>query len=71
MEHAVDPVYFKQIGVDIDNLLISQPSTGEEALEGFDTHQRRQEPPSWAWGHVAVERIPAEGRDVEKLEPPG
>jgi recombination protein RecA len=36
VEHAVDPVYFKQIGVDIDNLLISQPSTGEEALEVVD-----------------------------------
>jgi recombination protein RecA len=35
-EHAVDPVYFKGIGVDIDNLLISQPNTGEEALEVVD-----------------------------------
>ena len=35
-EHAVDPVYFKNMGVDIDNLLISQPSTGEEALEVVD-----------------------------------
>jgi len=36
VEHAVDPAYFKSIGVDIDNLLISQPSTGEEALEVVD-----------------------------------
>lgn len=36
VEHAVDPVYAKNIGVDIDNLLISQPSTGEEALEVVD-----------------------------------
>jgi recombination protein RecA len=36
VEHAVDPVYFKNLGVDIDNLLISQPSTGEEALEVVD-----------------------------------
>lgn len=35
-EHAVDPVYAKAIGVDIDNLLISQPDTGEEALEIAD-----------------------------------
>jgi recombination protein RecA len=35
-EHAVDPVYFKNLGVDVDNLLISQPSTGEEALEVMD-----------------------------------
>lgn len=32
-EHALDPVYAKAIGVDIDNLLISQPDTGEQALE--------------------------------------
>lgn len=36
VEHAIDPVYFKNIGVDIDNLLVSQPSTGEEALEVID-----------------------------------
>ena len=36
VEHAVDPVYARNIGVDIDNLLISQPSTGEEALEVMD-----------------------------------
>ncbi len=32
-EHALDPVYAKSLGVDIDNLLISQPDTGEQALE--------------------------------------
>lgn len=32
-EHALDPVYAKHLGVDIDNLLISQPDTGEQALE--------------------------------------
>ncbi len=32
-EHALDPVYAKNIGVDIDNLYISQPDTGEQALE--------------------------------------
>lgn len=32
-EHAIDPDYSKRIGIDIDNLLIAQPDTGEEALE--------------------------------------
>ena len=35
-EHALDPVYVKAIGVDIDELLISQPDTGEQALEIAD-----------------------------------
>jgi len=36
-EHALDPGYAKKLGVDIDNLLISQPDTGEQALEIADT----------------------------------
>ena len=36
-EHALDPVYAKKLGVDLDNLLISQPDTGEQALEIVDT----------------------------------
>ncbi|MDD5067308.1 MAG: recombinase RecA [bacterium] len=32
-EHAMDPIYAKKLGVDIDNLLVSQPDTGEQALE--------------------------------------
>ncbi len=35
-EHAMDPIYAKAIGVDIDHLLISQPDTGEQALEICD-----------------------------------
>ena len=35
-EHAVDPVYARNVGVDVDSLLISQPDTGEEALEIVD-----------------------------------
>ena len=35
-EHAMDPIYAKAIGVDTDNLLISQPDTGEQALEIVD-----------------------------------
>lgn len=33
VEHALDPVYAKALGVDIDSLLVSQPDTGEQALE--------------------------------------
>ena len=36
-EHAMDPVYAKAIGVNIDDMLISQPDTGEQALEIVDT----------------------------------
>lgn len=35
-EHALDPVYAKKIGVDVDNLLVSQPDNGEQALEICD-----------------------------------
>ncbi|SQA14738.1 Recombinase A [Streptobacillus moniliformis] len=36
-EHALDPVYAKALGVDVDELLISQPDTGEQALDIADT----------------------------------
>ena len=36
-EHALDPVYARKLGVDVDNLLISQPDTGEQSLEITDT----------------------------------
>ncbi|MGE0846052.1 MAG: recombinase RecA [Flavobacteriaceae bacterium] len=36
-EHALDPSYARKLGVDVDNLLISQPDTGEQALEIADT----------------------------------
>ena len=35
-EHALDPIYAKNLGVDVDNLLVSQPDTGEQALEICD-----------------------------------
>jgi recombination protein RecA len=35
-EHALDPIYAKALGVDVDNLLVSQPDTGEQALEICD-----------------------------------
>jgi recombination protein RecA len=37
VEHAMDPMYAKQIGVDMDSVLISQPDTGEQALEIVET----------------------------------
>ena len=36
-EHALDPIYARKLGVDVDNLLISQPDAGEQALEIVDT----------------------------------
>ena len=36
-EHALDPAYAKKLGVDIDELIVSQPDTGEQALEIVDT----------------------------------
>ncbi len=41
-EHALDPVYAKRLGVDIDELLISQPDTGEQALEIVDALVRSE-----------------------------
>jgi recombination protein RecA len=40
MEHALDPAYARKCGVDVDNLLISQPDTGEQALEIAETFIR-------------------------------
>ena len=36
-EHALDPSYARKLGVNLDDLLISQPDTGEQALEIADT----------------------------------
>ena len=36
-EHALDPVYARKLGVDVDNLIVSQPDTGEQALEITET----------------------------------
>ena len=36
-EHALDPIYARKLGVDVDNLIVSQPDTGEQALEIVDT----------------------------------
>lgn len=53
-EHALDPRYAQQLGVDIDNLLISQPDTGEQALEITDALVR-----SGAVGLIVVDSVAA------------
>src|ERR1700688_261369 len=53
-EHAMDPAYAKRIGVDIDNLLVSQPDTGEQALEIADMLVR-----SGALDVVAIDSVAA------------
>ena len=53
-EHALDPQYAKKVGVDIDELLISQPDTGEQALEIVDTLVR-----SGAVNMVVVDSVAA------------
>ena len=46
-EHAMDPVYARAIGVDIDQLLISQPDTGEQALRSPTCSSARARWTSW------------------------
>lgn len=53
-EHALDPAYAKKIGVDIDNLIISQPDYGEQALEIVDALVR-----SWAVDLIVVDSVAA------------
>ena len=53
-EHALDPLYAKNLGVDLDELLISQPDTGEQALEITDTLVR-----SGAVSMVVVDSVAA------------
>ena len=53
-EHALDPQYAKKLGVDLDELLISQPNTGEQALEITDTLVR-----SGAVSMVVVDSVAA------------
>ena len=48
-EHALDPVYARKLGVNIDELLISQPDTGEQALEICDTLCAPARSISWWW----------------------
>ena len=51
-EHALDPGYAKKLGVNIDELLISQPDTGEQALEISDALVKYPAQPSWGIGQV-------------------
>lgn len=53
-EHALDPAYAKRIGVDIDNLIVSQPDYGEQALEIVDALVR-----SWAVDLIVVDSVAA------------
>ncbi len=53
-EHALDPMYAKKLGIDLDELLISQPDTGEQALEIVDTLVR-----SGAVSMVVVDSVAA------------
>lgn len=53
-EHALDPTYAKKLGVNLDDLLISQPDTGEQALEIVDTLVR-----SGAVGLIVVDSVAA------------
>ncbi|MDB3861473.1 recombinase RecA [Paracoccaceae bacterium] len=59
-EHALDPQYAKKLGVDLDELLISQPDTGEQALEITDTLVR-----SGAVSMVVVDSVAALTPKVE------
>ena len=59
-EHALDPVYAKNIGVDIDNLYISQPDCGEQALEITETMVR-----SGAVDIIVVDSVAALGPKAE------
>ncbi len=53
-EHALDPTYARKLGVDVDNLLISQPDTGEQGLEIADTLVR-----SGAVDIIAIDSVAA------------
>jgi len=63
-EHALDPQYAKRLGVDIDNLLVSQPDTGEQALEIVDMLVR-----SAAVGMIVIDLFP--GDLLEIIDPEG
>ena len=53
-EHALDPVYAKKLGVDIDNLIVAQPDTGEQALDIAETLVR-----SGALDEIVVDSVAA------------
>ena len=53
-EHALDPIYAEKLGVDVDNLIVSQPDTGEQALEVADMLVR-----SGAIGVLVIDSVAA------------
>jgi len=53
-EHALDPIYASRLGVDIDNLIVSQPDTGEQALEITEALVR-----SWAVDIIVIDSVAA------------
>ena len=54
-EHALDPQYAEKIGVDVDELLVSQPDTGEQALE-IAGHDSCAPAPSTSWSSTPSPR---------------
>src|SRR5256884_3752861 len=68
-EHALDPVYARKLGVNIDEVLISQPDTGEQALEICDTLVRpgAVEVLVTDWGAALVPRAGLEGERGDAL----
>ena len=48
-EHALDPAYAKKLGVNVDNLLVSQPDYGEQALEIAEALVRSGASTYWWW----------------------
>jgi len=73
-EHALDPIYARKLGVDLDDLLISQPDTGEQALEIADTLVRSGAVDVLVIDSVAalVPRAETRGRDGRQpAGPPG
>src|SRR6266853_5734737 len=67
-EHALDPVYAKKLGVDIDEMLISQPDTGEQALEIADTLVRSGAVDVLVIDSVAA-LVPRAGLEGEMVDP--
>ena len=68
-EHAMDPVYAAKIGVDVDELLISQPDTGEQALEITDMLIRSNALDVVVIDLVAAPRRPGRDRGGDGRQP--
>jgi recombination protein RecA len=64
VEHALDPVYAEALGVDINNLLVSQPDTGEQAMEICEALVR-----SGAIDAIVVDSVPRRDRGRDGRQP--